>query len=68
MLIPDVSTFIIQHFFDLSLIGAIYFSPTYFHKTLKNQGGNARLYIMINFLLGWTVIFWIVCFYKAFYK
>ncbi|OQX94177.1 MAG: hypothetical protein B6I23_02240 [Rickettsiaceae bacterium 4572_127] len=66
--IPDFSNFIFYHFFDLIVIGGVYFAPTFFHKTLKTQGGLRRVYIMINLVLGWTIFFWFFSLYKAFFK
>ena len=66
--VPDFSNFIIYNFFDISIIGSVYFTPTFFHKALKHQGGNAKTYIVLNLILGWTVIFWFLSLYKAFFK
>ncbi|MBN2675815.1 MAG: superinfection immunity protein [Alphaproteobacteria bacterium] len=48
------------------ILAGIYFTPSLLHMITKiHDDTNRRLFLAINFALGWTGVFWLYTLYKS---
>ncbi len=69
MIFIDAAYYVYSHFVELAILAAVYAAPSFFlMKTGVHDGTHRQLLIVLNIVLGWTIVMWFYTLYKSFHK